>query len=218
MSGPNWAALFDWDGVVIDSASAHELSWEQLADETGYLLPADHFLKGFGKRNEVIFPDVLGWTSDPEEIRVLSLRKEELYRDIVANEGVNVLPGVRTYLKSLQDAGIPCVVGTSTQRANVELIFDREDMGGFFSDVVASEDVTKGKPDPEVFLIAARKAGKDPEDCVVFEDAVYGIQAAIAGGMKSVGVLTTHADKGLPEADREVRQLDELPLDGSKPV
>jgi beta-phosphoglucomutase-like phosphatase (HAD superfamily) len=128
----SWAALFDWDGVVIDSAEAHERSWEQLAEQTGYSLPTDHFLKGFGKRNEVIFPEVLKWTENPDEIRSLSLRKEQLYRDIVSEQGICVLPGVRTYLQSLKDAGIPCVVGTSTQRDNVELIFDREDLAGFF--------------------------------------------------------------------------------------
>lgn len=213
-----WGALFDWDGVIIDSARAHEQSWERLAEETGYVLPPDHFLRGFGKRNEVIFPEILEWTGDPEEIRALSLHKEALYRDIVSEQGVRVLPGVRTYLQSLKEAGIPCVVGTSTQRANVELIFAREDLAEFFQDVVASEDVTHGKPDPEVFLIAAERAGTAPEQCVVFEDAVYGIEAATAAGMKSVGVLTTHADKGLPDADLQVRQLDELPLDGSKPV
>ena len=213
-----WGALFDWDGVIIDSANAHEKSWERLAAETGKPLPPDHFLRGFGKRNEVIFPEILQWTTDPDEIRVLSLRKEALYRDIVMEEGVRVLPGVRTYLQSLKDAGIPCIVGTSTQRANVELIFEREDLADFFQDMVASEDVKTGKPDPEVFLIAAEKAGVAPEHCVVFEDAVYGIQAAKAGGMKSVGVLTTHAENGLPGADRQVKQLDELPLDGSKPV
>ena len=213
-----WGALFDWDGVIIDSANAHEKSWERLAAETGKPLPPDHFLRGFGKRNEVIFPEILQWTTDPDEIRALSLRKEALYRDIVMEEGVRVLPGVRTYLQSLKDAAIPCIVGTSTQRANVELIFEREDLADFFQDMVASEDVKKGKPDPEVFLIAADKAGFAPEHCVVFEDAVYGIQAAKAGGMKSVGVLTTHAENGLPGADRQVKQLDELPLDGSKPV
>lgn len=213
-----WGALFDWDGVIIDSANAHEKSWERLAAETGKPLPPDHFLRGFGKRNEVIFPEILQWTTDPDEIRVLSLRKEALYRDIVTEEGVRVLPGVRTYLQSLREAAVPCIVGTSTQRANVELIFEREDLADFFQDMVASEDVKKGKPDPEVFLIAADKAGFAPEHCVVFEDAVYGIQAAKAGGMKSVGVLTTHAESGLPEADRQVKILDELPLDGSKPV
>jgi len=218
MSSPEWAALFDWDGVVIDSARAHELSWERLSDVTGKPLPADHFLRGFGKTNEVIFPEILQWTRDPEEIRALSLQKEALYRDIVREQGVNVLPGVRTYLQSLKQAGIPCIVGTATQRANVDFIFDREGLAGFFQDVVSSEDVSRGKPDPEVFLLAAAKAGVEPGQCVVFEDAVYGIEAAKAGGMKCVGVLTTHADTGLPDADKQVHQLDELPLDGSKPV
>jgi len=218
MNAVPWAALFDWDGVVIDSAHAHEQSWERLSEETGKELPPDHFLRGFGKRNEVIFPEILKWTNDPDEIRALSLQKEALYRDIVSEQGVRVLPGVRTYLESLHKTGIPCVVGTSTQRENVELIFERENLKQFFQDVVASEDVTHGKPDPEVFLIAAERAGVAPEHCVVFEDATYGIEAAKAGGMKSVGVLTTHAEQGLPDADLQVHQLDDLPLDGSKPV
>jgi HAD superfamily hydrolase (TIGR01509 family) len=218
MSAPAWAALFDWDGVVIDSAAAHLRSWELLAEEEGRPLPADHFLRGFGKRNEVIFPDILGWTSAEGEIRRLSLRKEELYREVVSACGVRVLPGARIYLESLRRAGIPCVVGTSTQRANVEMLFAREGLGVFFLDVVASEDVTRGKPDPEVFLKAAARAGLPPVDCVVFEDAPYGIDAAKAGGMGAVGLLTTHPAEHLRGADRFVHQLDELPLDGRHPL
>jgi len=214
---PAWGALFDWDGVIINSASAHERSWERLAETESLSLPADHFLKGFGMRNEVIIPDLLEWTRDPEEIRRLSLRKEELYRDVVREEGVEVLPGVRTYLTSLQKAAVPCVVATSTQRANVELIFDVTGLGPFFQDVVASEDVRHGKPDPEVFLIAAEKAGVSPADAVVFEDAHHGIEAALAGNMRAIGVLTTHPGGILQGAHRLVNQLDELPLDGSRP-
>lgn len=218
MHSAAWAALFDWDGVIIDSARAHEQSWEHLSAETGLPLPADHFLRGFGKRNEVIFPDILQWTRDPDEIRTLSLRKEALYREVVAAEGVEILPGVRRYLQSLADAGIPAVVGTSTQRDNVEMIFDMMDLRKYFSGVVSSEDVRIGKPDPEVFLKAAAIAGLAPENCVVFEDAPYGIEAAKAGKMLAVGVLTTHSREGLPGADRWIHRLDELPLDGSMPV
>lgn len=213
-----WAALFDWDGVIIDSAKAHETSWEQLAVETGRPLPADHFLRGFGKRNEVIFPEILQWSEDPAQIKIWSRRKEALYRDVVKAEGVQVLPGVRDYLQSLLDAGIPAVVGTSTQRDNVELIFDIMDLRKFFSGVVSSEDVRYGKPDPEVFLKAAHIAGLPPEKCVVFEDAPYGIEAAKAGNIYAIGVLTTHSQAGLPTADRWVTRLDELPMDGSFPI
>lgn len=218
MSGATWGALFDWDGVIIDSANAHEKSWEQLSRDVGLPLPSDHFLRGFGKRNEVIFPEILEWSTDPVQIREWSSLKEKRYREIVEAEGVNVLPGVRTYLQSLLDAGIPAIVGTSTQLENVKLIFDKMDLASFFQGIVSSEDVTCGKPDPEVFLKAAKHAGQPPERCVVFEDAVYGIEAAKAGGMYAVGVLTTHPDTGLPGADRWIKQLDELPLDGSFPI
>ncbi|MDF3129519.1 HAD-IA family hydrolase [Kiritimatiellaeota bacterium B1221] len=218
MTSPTWAALFDWDGVIIDSAKAHEISWERLSGETGLPLPSDHFLRGFGKRNEVIFPEILQWGTDPAQIKTWSLRKEALYREVVEEQGVRVLPGVRTYLQSLRDAGIPAVIGTSTQRENVEMIFEMMDLRNFFCGIVSAEDVSCGKPDPEVFLKAAAIAGRPPQNCVVFEDAPYGIEAAIAGGMRSVGVLTTHKKEGLPGADRWVPQLDALPLDGSLPL
>ncbi|MEX2381105.1 MAG: HAD family phosphatase [Opitutales bacterium] len=140
----DWAALFDWDGVIINSARAHERSWERLAEELNRPLPADHFLRGFGMRNEVIFPEI--------------------------------------------------------------------------QDMVTSEDVSHGKPDPEVFLKAAERAGLPPGQCVVFEDALYGIQAAKAAGMSAIGVLTTHPGGFLKGADRLVARLDELPLDGSHPL
>jgi len=214
----SWAALFDWDGVIIDSASAHERSWEKLAEEVGKPLPEDHFLRGFGMRNEVIFPEILQWGKDLEQIQTWSLRKEELYRDVICSEGVRVLPGVREYLQSLLNAGIPAIVGTSTQRKNVDLIFKMMDLAGFFQGMVSSEDVSHGKPDPEVFLKAADLAGVAPGHCVVFEDAIHGIEAAKAGGMMAIGVRTTHPDGDLPGADRWVTQLDELPLDGTKPI
>jgi beta-phosphoglucomutase family hydrolase len=213
-----WGALFDWDGVIIDSASAHKISWERLAADEKLFLPEDHFLKGFGMRNEVIIPELLNWTQDPQEINRLSLRKEELYREVVRDKGVVVLPGVKTYLQSLLDHNIPCVIGTSTQRANVELILDVTGLRPYFQDMVSSEDVSRGKPDPEVFLKAAALAGLPPEDCVVFEDAHHGIEAALAGGMKAVGVLTTHPGGQLKGAHRLINQLDELPLDGTFPV
>ncbi|MGA0333107.1 MAG: HAD family hydrolase [Kiritimatiellia bacterium] len=218
MASSDWAALFDWDGVVIDSARAHELSWEKLSQETGLALPHDHFLRGFGKRNEVIFPEILGWSQDPCQIKAWSLRKEALYREVVQAEGVMVLPGVRTYLQSLQNAGIPAVVGTSTQRDNVEMIFDLMDLGKYFSAVVSSEDVSKGKPDPEVFLKAAATVNAPAGRCVVFEDAPYGVEAGKAAGMGVVGVLTTHHQAHLSGADRWVHRLDELPLDGRFPL
>jgi HAD superfamily hydrolase (TIGR01509 family) len=208
-----WGALFDWDGVIIDSRRHHEESWERLARETGHPLPEGHFIKGFGRKNEFIIPEILGWTKDLAEIHRLSLRKEELYREAVAELGLEPLPGVRTWLERLRDAGVPCAIGSSTHRANIDLSLGIIGLKEFFVAIVTAEDVSRGKPDPEVFLTAAARIERPPERCVVFEDAHVGIDAAKAGGMRVVGVATTHQIEELGAADRAVHRLDELQPD-----
>lgn len=204
-------ALFDWDGVIIDSARQHEQSWVLLAREIGRSLPEGHFKKGFGRKNEAIITDILHWSDDPRRIAQLSLRKEELYRELVITEGVDPLPGVREFLARLRDAGVPCAIGSSTHRANIETIFAITGLARYFAHVVSAEDVRAGKPDPQVFLLGARRIGRAPTACIVFEDALAGLQAAQAGGMRAVAVATTHPVTGLePWADRVVTRLDEL--------
>jgi HAD superfamily hydrolase (TIGR01509 family) len=201
---PLGAVIFDWDGVVIDSSSLHEESWERLASETGNALPPNHFKEGFGKRNAVIIPGILGWTQDPERIDLLGKRKEELYRELGEVEGIPILPGIRNFLESLKEAAIPCVIGTSTERQNIELAFEQLDLSSFFLGAVCSEDVSEGKPDPEVFLKAASLAKTDPQNCVVIEDSAHGIIAARRGGMKGLGLATTRDEKDLQEAGADL--------------
>ena len=207
-----FGAIFDWDGVVIDSALQHERSWEMLAEEEGLPLPPDHFEKGFGKVNKVIIPNLLGWTDDPVEIDRLGLRKEELYRELLRENPLSELPGVRILLKSLQAAGIPAVVGSSTPRRNLEVAIDLLGLEGCFKDLVSADDVTHGKPDPEVFLKAADKVGYKPSQCVVFEDSLHGIEAGLKGGMKVVAVATTHPQDRLSSAHKVVERLTEIDL------
>ena len=159
-------ALFDWDGVVIDSSAQHEESWELLALEVGKPLPADHFLRGFGMKNQVIIPNILGWTEDPGEIHRYSLRKEALYREIVRERGIEPLPGVVDLLRMLSDHGVRCAVASSTHRENIETIFDVIGVRPFFDAVITAEDVSHGKPDPEVFLKSAAAIGCEPARCV----------------------------------------------------
>lgn len=205
--------IFDWDGVVIDSSRHHELSWERLAVEERRPLPADHFKLGFGKKNEWIIPELLGWTRDPADVRRLSLRKEALYREIVAERGLAVLPGVRPFLARLAAARVPFCVGSSTHRENIATILGVLGLAAVFTAMVTAEDVTHGKPHPDVFLRAAATISRAPARCIVFEDAFAGIEAARAGGMKVVGVATTHPAEVLqPLVDRVVRRLDELSL------
>lgn len=205
-----WGAIFDWDGVVVDSSRHHEESWERLAVETGHPLPEGHFKRGFGMKNEIIIPNQLGWTKDPDEISRFSLRKEALYR-IVTNEwGLELLPGVADLLDYLDNAGVPRCIGSSTHLLNLTTGLERLGIVDRFPMIVSAEDVSHGKPDPEVFLTAAAKIGLPPERCVVFEDALVGIEAAKRGGMRVVAVATTNPAEALHEADLVVHRLSDL--------
>lgn len=208
------AAIFDWDGVVIDSSAKHERSWELLSAEIGKPLPPGHFKKGFGRKNQIIIPELLNWAQDPGEIQRLADRKEELYRDLVRADGVTVLPGARDLLSALREAGVPRAIGSSTPRANLEAIFASTGLDAFFDAIVSAEDVVHGKPAPDVFLKAASLLGFAPARCVVFEDALFGIEAAHRAGMKVVAVATTNPLELLGHADRAVLSLEEISVAG----
>lgn len=209
-------ALFDWDGVVIDSSKAHEESWDMLGAEEQKPLPEGHFKKGFGRKNQEIIPEILGWTNDPEEIERLGDRKEALYREIVAEKGVDRIPGIEDFLESLQKAGIACAVGSSTPRKNVETILEMVGFGSYFQSIVCAEDVTQGKPHPEVFLTGASRIGIPAGSCAVFEDAYAGLQAAKAGRMKAVGLATTHPATALQPYEPDLILENFLEFDAEK--
>lgn len=206
----SWAAVFDWDGVILDSSRHHEESWERLARETGKVLPDGHFRRGFGRRNIEIMRDMLGWSQDLREIDRLSRRKEELYREVVEDWGIEPLPGVRAWLEQLAVAGIPCGIGSSTEEKNVRLGLKKLGLGDFFSEAVTAEHVQRGKPAPDVFLEVSQRLKVKPARCVVFEDAPAGVEAGRAAGMKVVGVTTTHPGGHLEGVVREVARMDEL--------
>jgi beta-phosphoglucomutase family hydrolase len=199
--------IFDWDGVVIDSSAQHERSWEILSEEISKPLPEGHFKKGFGKKNEVIIPEILRWANDPADIRRLADRKEEIYRELVRQSGVQILPGARELLDALRLEKIPRAIGSSTPRKNLEAIFSATGLGKFFDAVVCGDDVVNGKPAPDVFLLAAQKLSLAPADCLVIEDAHAGIEAARRAGIPVLAVATTNPIGDLDAADGAVESL-----------
>ena len=206
------AVIFDWDGVVVDSSAHHERSWEILATKRGLPLPPDHFKRGFGKKNNVIIPD-LGWTADPTEVDALAHEKEEIYRAMVREKGIEPLPGVRELLAGLREKGIPCAIASSTERANLDLPLDLMGLRDFFQVIVSGEEVIHGKPDPAVFLVAAKRLGIVPADCVVIEDALVGIEAAKRAGMAVLAVATTNPLEALGSADAAIGSMAEVTPD-----
>jgi beta-phosphoglucomutase family hydrolase len=206
--------LFDWDGVVIDSSRQHEQSWHLLADEIGETLPEGYFKATFGMKNQEIIPTWLPHLrGDVEKIQALGDRKEALYREIIHREGIAPLPGIQPFLAAAKKAGIPASVGSSTPRANIDAILHITGLGDLFQAIVCAEDVQQGKPHPDVFLKGAERLQRAPERCIVFEDAFVGIQAGKTGGMKVVGIATTHPLEALTQADLAV-----LSLEGIDPV
>ncbi len=199
--------LFDWDGVVIDSSAQHERSWEILAAEISKPLPLGHFKAGFGKKNQVIIPEILRWATDPAEVDRLAVRKETIYRGLVRQDGVRILPGARELLAALKEAGIPRAIASSTPRENLEAIFAATGLGDWFDAVVCGDDVVNGKPAPDIFLLAAEKLGLAPSDCVVIEDAHAGIEAARRAKMPVLGVATTNPLADLSAATAAVESL-----------
>jgi len=210
MSVQKWCALFDWDGVVIDSSRLHEKSWEWMAREFDLPLPTGHFQRGFGMKNERIIPEVLGWAQERPRINDLAAKKEHRYRELVMEEGLNPLPGVVTWIERLYAAGIPCSIASSTDRANIDCVLDQIGLRKYFAAIVSGDEVEHGKPAPDIFLKAANKLGNLP--ALVFEDALVGIEAAHRARMKVVAVTTTHPAKELGAADHIVKRLDELTI------
>ncbi len=187
--------IFDWDGVIVDSSDLHRRSWEALSEELSLPLAPDHFKLGFGKRNETIIPEILQWTKDKSLIDQWGKRKECIYRDLGTKGGISLQPGALSFLTHAREEAWPCVVGTSTERSNVELACAQHRLADFFLGIISSEDVTSGKPNPEVFLKCAKLLNLNPCKCVVFEDSPHGIEAAKRAGMKTVALTTSHPKK-----------------------
>jgi HAD superfamily hydrolase (TIGR01509 family) len=201
-------AIFDHDGVLVDSLEFHQHAWLALGERTGLALTPEFIHETFGMTNPSIFRLLLGDTLTDEEMRRYSDLKEVCYREL-AGERLVLMDGVRDLLDRLTAAGVRLAIGSSGVRPNLDLTVEKCGLGGRFAAIASLEDIERGKPDPQVFQVAARKAGVEPRHAVVFEDAPVGIQAARAAGMLAVGVTTTHPAQSLWDAgaDQVVEHL-----------
>ncbi|HYO58628.1 HAD family phosphatase [Archangium sp.] len=194
------AAIFDLDGTLVDNMRFHVQAWVAMSHSLGIDAPVERFEREFaGRRNEEIFPALLGRPVPPEELARLAEQKESHYRALYAPH-LTPLRGARELLGRLRGAGFRLAVASAAPRANRAFVLDGLELRPFFSQVVGAEDVTRGKPAPDIFLAAARVLEVDPAACVVFEDAVHGIHAARAAGMFAVGVTTLTPAEVLREA------------------
>ena len=201
-------ALWDLDGVIVDSGPFHFRAWRRIAGLLGRDLAPEEFRASFGLRNEDILRRFFG-ISDPRRISELARRKEEFFREEIRGK-IQPQPGAVELLRLFEDLGFAQALVSSTPRENIDLILSALEIRDFFSAIISGEDVRRGKPDPEGYLLAAQKLGIAPENCVVIEDAVAGVQAARAAGMKCIAVATTYPPEALKDADLVVQTLKEV--------
>ncbi len=203
--------IFDLDGVLIDSAAAHLESWRRLASRHGLSVSDAQFAHTFGRQNRDIIPILWGRPLPPIEVAALADEKESAYRDIVRGRIADItMPGAIALIQDCHEAGMKLAIGSSTPPENVELALSEMGVAQLFSACVTSRDVTRGKPHPDVFLLAAEKIGIPAARCAVIEDAPSGIDAALAAGCPAVGLTSHHPREKLAHAHVVVDSLTEL--------
>ena len=205
--------IFDMDGVLVDSAESHFESWKRLAEEQGppRRVTKEQFGRTFGRQNRDIIPILFGDGSE-ERVKALADRKEEIYRELI-RERPPIVDGGTELVHALYDAGVRIAVGSSAPRENIDLILSAMGVVDCISAVVSGDDHERGKPDPQVFEVAAQRLGLDPSRCVVVEDAPVGIAAAIAAGARAVAVLLYHPADAFDGPDLIVPCLSDLTVE-----
>lgn len=183
--------LFDMDGVLVNNLEVHREAFAEFFRRYGVERTFDELNRVFGKGNDDIMGELM-----PREvvervgIRELGYEKEAIYREIYAPR-ITPQPGLKAFLAACEEHGLRCAVGSSGYMANVDFVLDRCDIRRYFEATVAGDQVTRCKPDPEIYLTAAAKLGLEPCECIVFEDAEAGIEAAQRAGIKVVALATT---------------------------
>jgi beta-phosphoglucomutase family hydrolase len=205
------AFLWDLDGVIIDSGADHFESWRQALAARGVTYTSEQFASFFGMRDDLIIKRVMGPTVTDPLVHSIAEEKERLYREMVRGSA-QVFPGVLPLLAAMKNGGYRIALGTSAPMDNVQAVLPQLGLSGAFDALVCGQDVSEGKPSPEIYLKAAERVGAEPADCIVFEDSPHGLEAARSAGMKCVAVTNTHPAQELAAADRVVGSLEEIDL------
>lgn len=185
---PGLGLIFDLDGVIIDSMPFHRRAWQRYLQVTG-IGTRESLDFMHGQRNEEIVRGLLGPEADMETVIAHGAAKEKMYRDMLRERlNENLVPGIANWLAHV--SGAPIALATNAERANVDFVLDGGGLRPYFEAIVDGSQVERPKPAPDVYLRAAELLKIPPRNCIVFEDSPVGVAAALAAGMRVVGVLT----------------------------
>lgn len=211
-SNAAYGVIWDMDGVIVDTAQFHFRAWKKAVEERGTRFDESDFKRTFGMRTPDIIRIIFGDKLQKSQVAEIARRKEEYYRQM-AKGNVAPLPGAIELIKALRAANFRQAIASSAPRENVELVVNSLGIRELLQAIVTEEDVQAGKPDPQMFLTAARRLGVEPDSCLVIEDSIAGVEAARRGGMKCAAVSNTHHPSRLADADLVVDSLRRLSVD-----
>ncbi|MDB5748468.1 MAG: beta-phosphoglucomutase [Massilia sp.] len=210
------ALIFDMDGTIVDNMAFHTQSWVTFFERRGRDIDADEFFRTTaGRQGKEIIRSHMGEHLADEEVATLNHEKEAVYRELYAPH-LKAVAGFEDLIADARSQGVALAVGTAAPPANVEFTLDGLDLRRHFDAIVGATDVARGKPHPDVFIEAARRCGALPSDCIVFEDAPLGVEAARRAGMRTVVITTTLPAESFAEFDNViaiVSDFSELSLD-----
>ena len=185
---PGLGLIFDLDGVIIDSMPFHQRAWQRYLEATG-IGTGESLDFMHGQRNEEIVRGLLGPQADLQAVIAHGVAKEEMYRDMLRDRlSQHLVAGIAKWLDHV--SGAPIALATNAERANVDFVLDGGGLRRYFNAIVDGSQVERPKPAPDVYLRAAELLDISPRNCIVFEDSPVGVAAAVAAGMRVVGVLT----------------------------
>lgn len=214
MTGKEWAVIFDMDGTMLDNNPYHLKAWQAFCKKYGITLTEEEYKNQLSGRSssdtmQFLFQKPLS----EAEISLLRNEKEQLYRRLVQPH-IRPIKGLPALLASLQAEGIKMAIASSATPVNLRFALGKLQLEPYFTAIVDSTMVSKGKPDPEIFLMAAKKLQISPHRCIVFEDSITGIRGAKAAGMKVIAITTAHIPEELKEADGVIEDYTRVSVGG----
>ena len=200
------------DGVIVDSNPFHKTALLKFVEKHGFnLSEKDLRDKIFGRANKDWIPNLFG-DVDKDKLEFYAEEKESLFRSIY-DKAIEPLRGIVGFLDLLERNKIPKAIGTSAPPANVRFTLEKTNLTNYFDIILDETFVTRGKPDPEIYLKTAAALGLKPSDCIVFEDSLAGVKAAKDAGCKVVGILSTHSSEELAETEFNVADFTLITLE-----
>ena len=203
------AVIFDMDGTLIASTEADYLAWKKLFAEYGIDLTFEKYYPLLGKKSIDVISSGLQLKGD--DVQKALDKKMANYREVVREKGISIIPGAAELIKYCKRK-VPIALATSSRMEKMTMMMEMAGFIELFNAIVTGGEIYHGKPSPDIFLLTAKKLGIDPADCLVFEDAISGVQSAIAAGMRCIAITTTHTAAELSEADLIISGYDEISM------